>query len=208
MKKFFTTLLICTGIYFSASAQKTNQVEFGVNIGSNESYVIQNQSTYYANSSDAVYGFNVGFSAEYYFSNRWGLKGKIIYDQKGWGNGYIIGSDGSEIDGVNFQLNYITVPVMANWHFGRNRNWYLNFGPYAGFLLSAKETNDNIDVKNAFSSTDFGLALGIGLKIPISNNVKFFIEAEGQGGATNITADNSGSTVQSERSSLNIGINF
>jgi len=208
MKKLFVTMLALSGICFSALAQKTNAVEFGINIGANESYVMQGSSSNYGNSSDVVHGINLGFSMEYYFSDRWGIKGKLIYDQKGWGNGYVITPDGSENDGVNFQLNYITVPVMANWHFARNRNWYLNFGPYVGFLLSAKDVSDNIDIKSSLNSTDVGLALGIGVKIPLSNNVKLFFEVEGQGGGTNIQGDNSGPTLQTERSSLNIGLNF
>ena len=208
MKKLLISFVILSGTFLSASAQKSNSVEFGINIGSNESYITQGSGNYDQTKSDNVYGLNVGFSAEYYFSDRWGLKGKLIYDQKGWGNGYLVNADGSETDGVNFQLNYITVPLMANWHFARNRNWYLNFGPYVGFLLSAKETNDNVDVKDAFNSTDVGFALGIGVKIPLSNKVKLFIEAEGQGGGTNITTDNSGPTIQTGRSSLNIGLNF
>ena len=95
---------------------------------------------------------------------------------------------------------------MANLHFATNKNWYVNFGPYVGFLLSAKESDDNIDVKNYFNSTDFGLAAGIGVKIPISNTAKLFFEFEFQGGVTNITT--SSDAVQSERSSLNIGINL
>lgn len=210
MKKFLITIVILLGIYTIGKAQATEvgtikNPEFGLNFGFNQAYVSQGQSY---NNSDPVNGINVGISAEYYFSDRWGIKAKAIYDQKGWGNGFLTTSDGTTLDGVNFQLNYITVPVMANWHFARNRNWYLHFGPYVGFLMSAKETTDNIDTKSAFSSTDFGFAAGIGVKIPLSNSVKLFFELEGQGGATNLTNDNSGGTIQSERSSINIGITF
>ncbi|MGZ3753330.1 MAG: porin family protein [Mucilaginibacter sp.] len=203
MKKILTTLLILSGICSAALAQTKNNAEFGANIGYNTasvSYSGNNQSSNYTG------GFNAGVSAEYYFSDRWGIKGKLIYDQKGWGNGYLTFNDGTEIDGVNFHVNYLTVPVMANWHFGRVRNWYLNFGPYVGFLLNATEsTNSGLPVKDAFNSTDFGLALGIGVKFQVSNNVKMFIEAEGQSGVTSIFKDSGGQTVTSERSSINIG---
>lgn len=210
MKKFLFTIVILSGIYTGVNAQAVQigtikNPEFGLNFGFNQAYVTESQS--YAN-SDVVNGVNVGLSAEYYFTDRWGIKAKVIYDQKGWGNGYLTTSDGNTLDGVNFQLNYITVPVMANWHFARNRNWYLHFGPYVGFLLSAKETTDNIDTKSAFSSTDFGFAAGIGVKIPLSNSLNLFFEVEGQGGATNLTNNTSGGTLQSERSSVNIGITF
>jgi hypothetical protein len=97
---------------------------------------------------------------------------------------------------------------MANWHFGHTRNWYLNFGPYVGFLLSAKETTNGSDLKPIMNSTDFGISTGIGVKFPISENAKFFIEANGQDGVNDVFKNNSGSTVINVRSSLNIGITF
>ena len=97
---------------------------------------------------------------------------------------------------------------MANWHFGNKKNWYLNFGPYVGFLLDAKETQFDTDLKDYFNSTDFGLALGIGVKIPVSDKLKLFFEYEGQGGVSDIFKVNEFSRVTNSRSSLNIGLNF
>jgi hypothetical protein len=211
MKKIFTTLFLVLGFYGLSHAQQrygqqslAGTTEFGFDVGYNSSYLIESQSGY---NSDFVSGFNVGVSADHYFSDNWSLKVKVIYDQKGWGNGFITTPTG-EYDNVNFKLNYVTVPVLANWHFGRTRNWYLNFGPYVGFLTSAKETTDNIDVKDSFNSVDGGIALGIGIKIPISDRAKFFIEYDGQGGVTNIFKDSGGDNFQNLRESFNIGINF
>ena len=205
MKKLLTTLLILFGIYSASFAQIKTFDEFGINIGYNDANVSYSGSNVH---SDYTSGFNLGFSAEHYFSNRWSIKGKLIFDQKGWGNGFLILPDNSEIDGVNFHLNYLTVPIMANWHFGRTRNWYLHFGPYLGFLLGASEsTNSGIDIKSAFNTTEVGFDAGIGVKFPVSNHVKLFIEADGQAGFNNIFkySDN---TVQNERSSINFGVLF
>lgn len=97
---------------------------------------------------------------------------------------------------------------MANWHFGSKRNWYLNFGPYAGFLLNAKEISMNTEVKEYFNSTDFGLALGVGVKIPVSDKLKIFLEYDGQGGVSEIFKDNQGDRVTGSRGSFNVGLNF
>jgi hypothetical protein len=205
MRKLFTTLVIVLGFYGLASAQaQKGNVEFGVNVGLNNSYVQDSNSEQH---TDGVAGLNVGVSADDYFSDRWSLKVKVIYDQKGWGNGFVTDDSGNEIDGVNIKLNYITVPVMANWHFGHTRNWYLDFGPYVGFLTSANAAG--YDVKSAFSSTDGGVCLGLGVKIPISDRAKFFVEYEGQGGVANVFNNSSdGSNFQNVRGSLNIGVNF
>lgn len=204
MKKLLTTLFIIPAICSVAFAQIKTSDEFGLNIGYNGANVTYSGGY---DHSDYVSGLNIGFSAEHYFSNRWSIKGKVIYDQKGFGNGYLAFDDGTEIDGVDFHLNYLTIPVMANWHFGRTRNWYLHFGPYIGVLLNASESsNSGVDVKQAFNTTDVGFDAGIGVKFPVSNQVKFFIELDGQGGFTNVFKD--GDTLQNERSSINFGFLF
>jgi hypothetical protein len=184
-------------------AQKRGDVELGVNLGFNKSSVSNDK-----NQSDQGAGFNFAGSVDYYFSNRWSLKGKLIYDQKGWDNDVIQDSNTGYYYPTNFNVNYLTVPVMANWHFGKTRNWYLDFGPYIGFLLNAKDTHYGTNVTNAFNTTDFGLSLGIGVKIPVSDKIKIFIEMDGQGGATNIIKDNPYSAITNSRSSLNFGMNF
>jgi opacity protein-like surface antigen len=205
MKKIITTLLIFSGFYSVAFAQTKNTAELGINIGYNGAGVAYSGGN---ETSDYTSGFNAGVSGEFYFSDRWSIQGKLSYDQKGWGNGFLAFEDGTEIDGINVHLNYLTIPVTAKWHFGRQRNWYLNFGPYAGILLNANESSNSADIKEAFNTADFGLALGIGVKIPISNRMKFIIEYDGQAGITNIFKDSPDVTVQNVRSSFNIGLAF
>lgn len=202
MKKIVIATIIAFGLTSAVNAQKKGDVEFGFNIGYNSSAVSDSHE-----SSDSGSGLNIGGSVDYYFSNSWSIKGKLIYDQKGWDNDYIEGSNGL-IYATNFNVNYLTVPVMANWHFGNTKNWYLEFGPYVGFLLNAKDTRFDTDVTDAFKSTDFGLALGIGVKIPLNDQLKLFFEFEGQGGLSDIFEQNDYDAVTNSRSSLNVGINF
>ena len=97
---------------------------------------------------------------------------------------------------------------MANWHFGSNRDWYMNFGPYVGFLISAEDSELGLDLKDGFKSTDFGLALGIGYKFEIDDNLKLFIEYDGQSGLSDIFEENAGDSIRNARSSFNIGVLF
>jgi hypothetical protein len=203
IKKTLTTLFVVLCAYSTILAQSKNSTEFGVTFGFNGSYLTAGNSN---QTTGVLSGFNAGVSADHYFSEAWSLKLKALYDLKGWANGYIT-TPTTTIEGVNFRLSYITVPLMANWHFGRTRNWYLNFGPYAGFLLSAKEDKYNTDLKSIFSSTDGGLALGIGIKVPISKTAKFFVEYDGQSGVANVSS-NSDTTARNFRGSINFGINF
>jgi len=207
MKKILTTLFLIAGSYSLSFAQNfaqaNNGVEFGVNVGYNASYLTEN-----LNSTSVASGFNFGISADFPLSESWGIKAKVIYDQKGWGDGFLTTSTGATITDVNYRLNYITIPLLASWHFGWTKNWYVNFGPYVGLLMSASETTDNIDVKSSFNSTDEGLALGVGVKFPISDNVKLFIETDGQSGLVNVFKDSNGAIYQNVRSSINVGLNF
>ncbi|TBX70047.1 PorT family protein [Flavobacterium silvisoli] len=201
MKKNVLIILVALGLT-TASAQKKGDVEFGINIGYNNSSVSDDQSN-----SDSGNGFNFGGSVDYYFSRAWSIKGKLIYDQKGWNNDLIYGPNGN-LYRTNIDLNYLTVPIMANWHFGNNRNWYLDFGPYFGFLLNAEDSRFGTDITDSFNTNDFGLAVGIGVKIPVSKKIKIFFEFEGQGGFNDIFKENDYSAVTNSRSSLNFGMNF
>jgi len=201
MRKLLIATLMIVGANSLSFAQDKGKVEFGVQVGYNSS----NASTS-NNSADNISGVNFGVSGDYYFSNRWSLKIKAIYDQKGY-----------EIPDIRFdskvRLTYLTVPVMANWHFGSKRNWYLNFGPYVGFLTKAEATESGTDVKPFFNSTDFGLALGIGVKIPVSDRLKLFLEFDGQGGFSDIFKNeenerDNDDNVTNSRSSFNVGLNF
>ncbi|MES2274774.1 MAG: porin family protein [Bacteroidota bacterium] len=202
MKKILTATLVVLCLGTAAFSQSKGTTDFGVTVGYNAATVTSGNLT----NSDYRSGFNAGVSVEHYFSDSWSFKGRLIYDQKGWNSGYI--ATGTSTTTTNYQLDYLTVPLFANWHFGRTKNWYLNFGPYVGFLLSASETAGGRDVKSFFNSTDGGLGLGIGVKFPVSDKSKFFIEANGQGGVTDLGNGNSGSTVKSSVSAINIGFTF
>ncbi len=210
MKKHLSTLAILVCVGLTTFAQQKGNVEVGINVGLNFAKLTTNN--YYENQgTDFVTGLTTGISGEYYFSNSWGIKAKINYNQKGWGNGFYTDINGNTTT-TDFKLNYVTIPLMANWHFGRTKNWYLNFGPYIGFLTSATATATGTDVKSYINSTDAGLAYGIGVKIPLSDNVKFFAEYQIESGLANIsnnsTNDNNSTTLLNSSFGLNVGAIF
>jgi len=202
MKKQYL-LLIALCSFFITNAQDKGAFEYGFFAGLNVSNVSTLNND---DSASSKIGFNVGAYGEYYFSDRWSVRANLNYDQKGWSDGFF--EDDTEIFSTDYAVNYLTVPVLANWHFAKKRNWYLNVGPYAGFLLNAKVTENDFDVTEAFSGTDFGLAFGIGVKIPINKENQIFIEYGAQSGFSDIFEDNSGETVRNGRSSINIGFTF
>lgn len=204
MKKLLWIASVSIFGILNGYSQDKGDIELGGGVGVSLSNVFTADGQGMASSLTSI---SASASGEYYFSDRWGIKTKLIYDNKGWSDGFLA----DEIEFLvitDFELSYLTIPIMANWHFGSNRNWYLNFGPYAGLLLNAEASELGLDVKDSFKSTDFGLALGIGYKFEISDRMKLYIEYDGQSGFTDVFENNPGDAVRNSRSSLNLGILF
>lgn len=152
-------------------------------------------------------GFNGGFGAEFYFAENWGLELSAYYNQ----NGFVI--DETEISASQITrtltLHYLTLALSPNFHFGEQRNWYLNAGPYAGFLLGANQ--GTTQVKDLYTSTNFGLTAGFGHKFSVSESgdTRLFIEIVQQLGLTDISeVDEDELSLKNRCSSLNIGVEF
>lgn len=160
-----------------------------------------NFSTY--SSTDASYDARTSFAGgvigEYYFSDRWSFRSGLLYDAMGAKDSF---------DNID-KLNYVTIPLNANWHFGKNRNWFLNFGPAIAILLNAESELNNgqiVDIKDFVSGLDVGLTLGIGYKFDINDDFQLSIDYQGFGGIINIDKENTlPFDVRNSRSSINIG---
>ncbi|MFD0750473.1 porin family protein [Mucilaginibacter calamicampi] len=207
MKKLLITLIAVLGICSFAQAQKSKGVEFGAGIGYNGSTILSEHN----DRAEIRSGFNAALSIDKYFSDKWSLKVKAIYDQKGSNKSEVIDDD--IVGFADISAHYISVPVMANWHFGKTRNWYLNVGPYAGFLLDAERSITYLGVKyprsmtSQFNKVDAGLAYGVGVKLPLSKKLKFYVELDGQNGVTNIFGYRTDNSFNS-RGSFNVGLNY
>lgn len=211
MKKILALLglVVCTSASTVLLAQEKNSFEIGLQSGVNVSTVIlyDDEENNRREVSNVRTGLNVTLSGDYYFSQKLSLKAKVIYDQKGWHNGIISDINGNNFE-TNYHVDYITIPVGVSAHFGRKFNWYLNVGPYVGFLLSAKATAFNFDVKSALKNTDLGLDFAVGLKIPIANQLKLNFEFGGQGGLLNVAKSSNGDVLRNSRFNLNGGLIF
>lgn len=204
MKKVIMAVAAVFGFVIQSGAQQKGDVELGANLGFNYATVQKGSEE-----TKEHYGMNAGVSVDYYFSDQWSIKTKLTYDQKGWNRGSIYLIDTPYITyGTNYDLDYLTVPVTASWHFGKKRNWYLDLGPYVGFLLSAKDSRFKRDVKEYFNQTDWGLALGVGLKIPVTDKLKLFVECDSQSGFSDLAQKKEDKSYRNSRVALNVGMNF
>jgi hypothetical protein len=64
------------------------------------------------------------------------FKSKLIYDKKGWDNGFENSSFDPALQGsykTNFNLNYLQFLYLASWHFGKKETGNCILDHYAGF---------------------------------------------------------------------------
>lgn len=157
-------------------------------------------------SSEATYGIKTGIHGgligEYYVNEEWSIRSGVLYDA--------LGAE-DDFDNVD-KVNYFNVPLNAAWHFGKNYNWYLNFGLSLAFLSDAKgELNDGseVEIKDSINNFDFGLSLGIGYKFFVSENLALFLEVQNYNGILDIINENEFPVdLRNARTAINFGAIF
>ena len=203
MKKLLAGLLL-TGSCLTGFSQEKGKFEFGLNAGYNMATVTSGTK------ANGTYrsGIAIGAFGDYFIADDWSIKAKLTYDQKGWNKGFIEDTNTGQSYQTNYHMDYLTIPVMASWHFGRTKNWYMHGGPYVGMLLSSKETSFGTDLKDYTSKLDVGLDFGLGVKIPLGNKVKILFELDGQSGFLNVFNDSQSVSIKHSRTSFNTGLVF
>lgn len=172
MKKITLITLFFSGI-LNAQIRDKNDIELSASLG-------LASSNYYGGISfqnnQALYSPIFGIRADFYTNNRWsfllGLEyrtfgSKIINTYYGYGYNY----SSTSIE----KLNYIQIPFNANWHFGSQRNWNLNFGPVLSYLQSTSDNLKDVGL-TGIRDTQVGLGFGIGYKFKITEQISLGIE--------------------------------
>lgn len=178
MKKLLLSLVALAAFGFAnAQIKEKGTIEITPKIGTSSFTEYTDKDTGKYNS-----GVEFGATVDYYFNNRWSLRSGLISDKMGTRN-YDAG------DVYEDELNYLSIPINANWHFGSTRKWNLNFGLSPSFLTSAKFVNNETIMnipKSAIESFQLGFTYGIGYKIEINKKFGVLIESQWFNGLTNI----------------------
>jgi Outer membrane protein beta-barrel domain len=205
MKKlYFLTLsfLICT--FVTAQLKEKNTIEITPKIGYSSFAEFTNLNADPNNnksgSTGSITGFSFGVTADYYFNNRWSLRSGLLFDKMG---------SRTLLNGIKYEdrLNYISIPINANWHFGSTRKWNLNFGLSSSFLTDAKYSQGTFEKSfpdGLINNFQFGMSYGIGYKIEINKKFGILIESQSFTSFTNIL-NNSNYNATNNGGSLNIG---
>ena len=159
MKKIIFSIAIVAISFISANGQ----AKFGVKLGGNF-YTLGGDDTKNSDVKSKV-GFNFGGLANIPVTEHFSVQPELTYSIQGTQLDNYGGTNG---DRINFNLNYINVPVMLQ--FTSDGGFYGELGPQVGFLVTAKEdykignTSGDIDVKDSFKGIDFSVNAGIGYK--------------------------------------------
>lgn len=128
-----------------------------------------------------------------------GVMGELLYARK---NG------GTALNGQNVDLYYLEIPVLMRINVGaptaNGGRFYLLAGPSFDVLLKGRQ--EDLDVKNNYSSVDVGLKFGAGFEI-----VRLLIEGQYNMGLTNILSANnplSADSAHSRTFSIMAGFRF
>lgn len=203
MKKILLSLITITSFSFAnAQTKDKGTIEITPKIGySTFSESNENDST------DSNSGVTFGATADYYFNNRWSLRSGLVFDKMGGEYNATFTNPttgfGTTTLHLEDKLNYLSVPVNINWHFGSTRKWNLNFGLSPSFLLNAK-VNDTEFPKNTIETFQLGFSYGIGYKIEVTKKFGILIDFQGFNGLTNINKVTS-DDIKNLGGSFNIG---
>jgi len=110
-------------------------------------------------------GGAVGAVFRYNFTPKTGIGTGLYYERKGWQN-----RSGSYHD----MYDYLTWSVLFRANIGKKNLFFVDAGPWLGFLLAHRVTLDGQNFPQSvseFDPYDFGLTIAAGVNIPVSKQL-------------------------------------
>jgi long-subunit fatty acid transport protein len=187
--KVVLTIAAFTSTVSHAQMREAGEIELVPYVAYSSAFFNGDNADFY----DYRNSFSFGVKGDYYFNDRWSLRSGLAYDAMG----------ASFNNGPDIELNYISIPVNANWHFGSTRKWNLNFGLTPSFLTSAEL--QSVDISEEVNSFSLGISYGIGYKIEVSEAFSIMIDLQGNLGVSNIN-DISGSELNQTNAFSYLGL--
>jgi hypothetical protein len=151
MKRIFLAISMVTLFAAGAAAQG---ISGGLKAGLNFANLMGDD----AGDTDMKIGYHFGGYAKISLTEAFSIQPELLYNAAG----AKASDDGYD---ANYKLNYLTVPVMLGYSFGKIS---IQAGPQIGFLTSAKlkveggGDSEEVDMKDSFKGTDFGVNVGLG----------------------------------------------
>jgi hypothetical protein len=146
-------------------------------------------------------GFSAGLFFQFNFKKIVSLRTNIAFERKGSvATMQTTDNNGNPLGEVTTHTNfdYLTLPVLVRATFGKKVQFFVNAGPYFGYLIKQTfvregDNDPTTTTDNSFRDKRFdtGISTGLGLSIPFKTNFAFSFEARNNLGLYNV----SGTTV-------------
>jgi hypothetical protein len=151
MKKL--ALVLLAGFSFAAAHA---QFAFGIKGGAN----ISNVNGSDVSGTNSLVGFNAGAYLKLPVTKHLTIQPEFDYS----GQGFKVTNSGVT---TTQHENYIDIPVLLKYHVA---GVFIETGPQAGFLVSAKASQQGVslDDKASYNSAEFSWVFGAGVKIPMT----------------------------------------
>ena len=166
--------------------------------------------------------YAAGINYQYSFNESFSFFSALDYERKGSvANATATDQSGEPVGEIVAHANYdyLVLPLLARFSFGKQLKMFMNAGPYVGYLLKVTSVTDEndiipyteLDVTDESYKYDFGISAGLGMKIPIKNKISFNVEVRNNLGLVNTRSapiEEEGGAVKTNSTNLLLGVTF
>jgi hypothetical protein len=159
-----------------------NKIEIGAEGGPSLAFLRGNELIKKYHSS--IIGFSGGVTFQYNLDKTISLRTNLSYERKGCAIKDLPMMFSSNKT-FHYRLNYITMPILVRASFGKKTHFFVNAGPYFGYLAQTIiEISNDIGEKEKLVDTDnpylkkwdFGISAGLGVAIPLGEKIALSFE--------------------------------
>lgn len=217
------SVLLISTLNYSQNSKLKFGIQAGLNYATFLGYEVPKEMSPFYSESPA-FGFLGGIHLEYQIKEKLRLKVELNYERKGQKADNTI--EITDTDGFTTRYNftikknydYLVLPIMVKYCFSNQNSFYLNGGPFIGYLLKSNLTNDlekieglnndPIETTNLNHKTDFGLTVGLGKTFAINPKNSIFIEIRENLGLTNTSKSKVWGNGTAKTNSLNLILGY
>lgn len=119
------------------------------------------------------FGFAGGIKFGYRFADRFSFDPEVLYNMKGAARNPNLAK--GETESFSVDLDYVEIPLVFNFHFGKKAKFSFEFGPSIGFLVRQKAfvNGGEINTANGFNIYDLSLLFGLNYYLPRGFGLNF-----------------------------------
>lgn len=204
-----------SGIFLFASIAFFAQPAIGIEGGPNFSFLRGSDNV--SELTDPLIAFSAGLAFQYHFSDILSVRTGPSFERKGGTQTYTVPAYGpgglsTTEEKMRINFDYVIVPVLVRASFGGGVRFFVNAGPYAGYLLNqtnVDHTKKKYVYTEHYKKLDYGVSGGLGIAIPIGDQFDFNVEIRDNFGLANVS-DNTfyNDVIQHNCASLLVGFTF